>query len=209
MRKVAILSLSTCVLAFGALVMPTSESQAYIHHKAACGAKHHHSYPSYNSFGSFSFISWGYHMKHVTPCPPTRDSKIGGQIAVGCGLAAASSAMIVAAIKGNDKTDPRQATIFEAGWSVSACPVFLPWSILVSAMCQDNKATYEIARQAYRLNARAGGSIDNTPFTNAYYQACREGTLSKDFLVFLKANNLPLSSYYLSAKSKPVLKARG
>jgi len=117
--------------------------------------------------------------------------------------------MIVAAIKGNDKEDPRQATIFEAGWSVSACPVFLPWSLLVSAMCPDNKATYEIARQAYRLNARTGGTIDNTPFTNAYYEACREGTLSKDFRAFLKANHLPLSSFYLSAKSKPVLRARG
>jgi hypothetical protein len=145
---------------------------------------------------------------HKCAKPSVRDHNHAGQWAVGCGIAAASGAMIVSAIKGSDKEDPRQATIFEAGWSVSACPVFLPWSLLVTALCPDNKATYEIARQAYRLNARAG-VIDNTPFTNAYYQACREGTLSKDFLAFLKANHLPLSSYYLSAKSKPVLRARG
>lgn len=204
MRKLAILSLSTAVLAFGAMVIPTTESQAHFS-KAGCGTTRH--IPTYN-FGRFEFISYFKKVKS-TPCPPTRESKIGGQIAVGCGLAAASSAMIVAAIKGADKEDPRQATIFEAGWSVSACPVFLPWSLLVSALCPDNKATYEIARQAYRLNARAGGAIDNTPFTNAYYQACREGTLSTEFRAFLKANHLPLSSYYLSAKSKPVLRARG
>jgi hypothetical protein len=198
MRKVAILSLCTFVLAAAGMVLPTSPSHAQVSHRQ-CGPQQIQ-YPS--------FLSEIYIIKHNVPCP-TKEDKIGGKIAVGCGLAAASSAMIVAAIKGNDKNDPRQATIFEAGWAVSACPVFLPWSLLVSALCPDNKATYEIARQAHRLNARAGGAIDNTPFTNAYFEACREGKLSKDFRAFLKANHLPLSSFYLSAKSKPVLRARG
>jgi hypothetical protein len=61
--------------------------------------------------------------------------------------------------------------------------------------CPDNKATREIARQAYRYARKFGaGAVDYTPFTNAYAEACRQGTLSVDFRAFLKSKGMRLSS---------------
>jgi hypothetical protein len=85
--------------------------------------------------------------------------------------------MIGAAVHAGDKKDPRQSTIFEAGWYASACPVFLPWSLLVSVTCPDNKATYEVARLAYLYTKKRPGA-DQGAFTNAYAEACRERRLS-------------------------------
>ena len=97
------------------------------------------------------------------------------------------------AILANNKNDPRQLTINEAAWAASACPFLLPWAFVVQATCPDNKATREIARRAYRY-ARKFGAVDYTPFTNAYAEACRQGTLSVDFRAFLKSKGMRLSS---------------
>jgi hypothetical protein len=129
------------------------------------------------------------------PQQPPRASHHVGPIAIGCGLATASAEMIGAAANAGNKNDPRQSTIFEAGWYASACPIFLPWSLLVTATCPDNKATYEIARQAHRFGL-VHPVADWSPFTNAYTEACREGKLSTDFLAFLKANHLRLSAAF-------------
>ena len=129
------------------------------------------------------------------PAETVRDSHHVGPIAIGCGLAAASSEMIGAAANASNKNDPRQSTIFEAGWYASACPIFLPWSLLVTATCPDNKATYEIARQAHRF-ALKHPVPDWSPFTNAYTEACQQGKLSRDFLAFLKANHLRVSAAF-------------
>ena len=104
--------------------------------------------------------------------------------------------MIGAAVHAGDKNDPRQSTIFEAGWYASACPVFLPWSLLVSVTCPDNKATYEVARQAHRYGKKTG-TYNLAVFTDAYGPACRTGKLAPEFLAFLKTNHMPLSNFYL------------
>jgi hypothetical protein len=177
------------------MVIPTSESHAHFYMHKSCGSHHHTNYPSFNE-GRFSFFSWSW-MKHAkTPCPSARDNKVAGKWAIGCGFAAASATMIGTVIKANDKNDPRQLTIFEAGWHAAACPVLLPWALLVTATCSDNKATYEIARQAYRFNKRVLVP-DYSPFTAAYGEACRTGKLSPEFLAFLKTNRLALSKFYL------------
>ncbi|HEY6024764.1 MAG TPA: hypothetical protein VIV34_11395 [Pseudolabrys sp.] len=129
------------------------------------------------------------------PQPAPRETHNVGPIAVGCGISAAAAEMIGAAAHAGDKNDPRQSTIFEAGWYAAACPVFLPWSLMVTATCPDNKATYEIARQAHRYGL-THQSADWTPFTTAYGESCRNGKLSRDFLAFLKANHLKLSAAY-------------
>ena len=129
------------------------------------------------------------------PAPTPRNTHHVGPIAIGCGLAAASAEMIGAAVQAGDKNDPRQPTIFEAGWYASACPIFLPWSLLVTATCPDNKATYEIARQAHRFGL-THPVPDWSPFTNAYTEACQQGKLSSDFRAFLKANHLRLSAAF-------------
>lgn len=104
--------------------------------------------------------------------------------------------MIGTAVHAGDKKDPRQSTIFEAGWYASACPVFLPWSLMVTLTCPDNKATYEVARQAWRYGKKTG-NYSLPVFTEAYGPACRTGKLSPEFLAFLKANHMPLSKFYL------------
>jgi hypothetical protein len=77
--------------------------------------------------------------------------------------------------------------------ATSACPFLLPWAFLVQATCLDNKTTREIARQTYPY-ARKFAVVDYTPFTNAYEEACRQGTLSADFRALLKSNGMRLSS---------------
>ena len=194
MRKYITLSLMSLALALGVVMSQTSASNAwegYYYHKfnLAKFCKYHPS--SHKCFHS-----------------ETRSHNHTGQWAVACGIAAAGAEMIGAAVHGSDKKDPRESTIFEAGWYASACPVFLPWSLLVSATCPDNKATYEVARQAWRYGKKTG-TYNLAVFTDAYGPACRTGKLAPEFLAFLKANHMPLSTFYLSARSKPVLHARG
>ena len=134
------------------------------------------------------------------PCPVVKKPQQGGSSSshpywVACIAGSAVAEMIGSAIHHNDQNDPRQSTLFEAGWYAAVCPVLLPVALLISATCQDNKATYEIARQGRRYGL-THPSADWTPFTNAYAQACRDGTLSSDFLAFLRANGLRLSSAF-------------
>jgi hypothetical protein len=133
------------------------------------------------------------------PRTPTPTSSQGTHHAepwgVVCIMGAATAEIIGAVAHGNDKNDPRQSTIFEAGWYAAACPALLPLALVVSATCPDNKATYEIARQAHRYGL-THQPADWTPFTNAYGEACRTGKLSRDFRAFLKANGLKLSAAY-------------
>ena len=86
--------------------------------------------------------------------------------------------MVGTAIKGSDKKDPRQLTINEAGWASAACPFMLPWALLMQATCPDSKATYLVARLAFRAVKNHPG-IDQSAFTNAYSEACR-GKLSRE-----------------------------
>jgi len=113
------------------------------------------------------------------PPPSVRSHNNVGPWAVGCGIASAGSLMIGTAIHAGDKNDPRQLTINEAAWHSSACPFLLPWALIVQATCPDNKATYQVARLAFRY-VKKHGSADQSAFTNAYGEACRTGTLSRD-----------------------------
>jgi len=106
-----------------------------------------------------------------------------------CGISSAAAEIIGAVAHGNDKNDPRQSTLFEAGWYAAICPAMLPWALFVSATCPDNRATLAIARLAHRYGL-THPQADWTAFTNAYGQACRDGTLSPAFLSFLRANGM-------------------
>lgn len=132
----------------------------------------------------------------TTTTPSTPGSSFHPWPYVLCGVGSAAAEMIGAAVHANDKKDPRQSTIFEAGWYAAVCPVMLPLAIVVTATCKDNKATYEIARQAHRYGLKHEPA-NWTPFTNAYGDACRTGKLSPAFRAFLKANGLKLSAAYL------------
>ena len=113
------------------------------------------------------------------PAPPVHNTNHVGPWAIGCGLASASSLMIGTAIHAGDKNDPRQLTITEAGWHSAACPFLLPWALIGQAICPDNKATYQVARLAFRF-VKKHGPGDQSAFTNAYGEACRTGKLSRD-----------------------------
>jgi hypothetical protein len=113
------------------------------------------------------------------PQPPVHHSHNYGPWAIGCGFASAGSLMIGTAVHAGDKNDPRQLTINEAAWHSSACPFLLPWALIVQATCPDNKATYQVARLAFRF-VKKHGPGDQSAFTNAYGEACRTGTLSRD-----------------------------
>ena len=110
--------------------------------------------------------------------PSVRSENNVGPWAVGCGIASAGSLMIGTAIHAGDKNDPRQLTINEAGWHSAACPFLLPWALIAQATCPDNKATDQVARLAFRfLEKHPGG--DQSPFTAAYGEACRDGKLAR------------------------------
>ena len=120
--------------------------------------------------------------------PPTQHQSTDhtGAWAIGCGIASAGSLMIGTVIHAGDKNDPRQLTINEAGWHSAACPFLLPWALLVQATCPDNKATFEVARLAFRfLQKHKVG--DQSPFTTAYGEACRTGTLSHETRTLLNS----------------------
>ena len=102
-----------------------------------------------------------------------------GPWVAGCFAASVGSLMIGSAVHANDKNDPRQLTINEAGWYSAACPLFLPWALLVQATCPDNKATKQVARLAFRYVQKHQGG-DQSPFTAAYGEACRTGKLSRE-----------------------------
>lgn len=130
-------------------------------------------------------IAHGWYYVKPTPPPPPKPQPTGhgghhsGPLAIGCGVASAGSLMFGTVIKANDKKDPRQLTITEAGWASAACPFMLPWALLMQATCPDNKATYKVARLAYRAVKKHPG-IDQSAFTNAYGEACRTGKLSRE-----------------------------
>ena len=160
MRKFIVGSIVTGLLvALATLAMPVSESQAHCYGR--------------------------YCMPKVPKKPASQQQSTShvGEYWLFCGLATATSEIVGAAVNGNSATDPRQSTIFEAGWYAAACPAMLPWALLVSATCPDNRATLAIARLAHRYGL-THPSADWTPFTNAYGQACRDGTLSPAFLAF-------------------------
>ena len=113
------------------------------------------------------------------PQASVRSSHHVGPWAIGCGIASAGSLMIGTAIHAGDKNDPRQLTINEAGWHSAACPFLLPWALMTQATCPDNKATYQVARLAFRFLQKHGVG-DQSAFTNAYGEACRTGKLSRD-----------------------------
>jgi hypothetical protein len=129
---------------------------------------------------SFASEGWYRYMKVPKKEPvAVRSTNNTGPWAVGCGFASAGSLMIGTAIHAGDKNDPRQLTITEAGWHSAACPFLLPWALIGQAICPDNKATYQVARLAFRFVQKHGVG-DQSAFTNAYGEACRTGTLSRN-----------------------------
>ncbi len=131
---------------------------------------------------SFASEGWYRYMKvPKKPAAAVRSANNTGPWAVGCGFASAGSLMIGTAIHASDKNDPRQLTINEAGWHSAACPFLLPWALITQATCPDNKATYQVARLAFRFVKRHTAG-DQSAFTTAYGEACRTGKLSRDTL---------------------------
>jgi hypothetical protein len=90
------------------------------------------------------------------------------------------------AVQANDRNDPRQLTINETAWHSAVCPLFLPLALLVQSTCPDNRATYQIARFAFRFLLKHPQS-DQTPFTNAYAEACSTGRLSRATRAYLRS----------------------
>jgi hypothetical protein len=123
------------------------------------------------------------------PKPPhassTHKSHIGPWI-VGCEIASAGSLIIGTIVQANDGTDPRQLTINEAAWHSAVCPLFLPLAFLVQSTCPDNRATYQVARLAFRFLRRHPGG-NQSPFTNAYAEACNTGKLSPGTRALLRS----------------------
>ena len=113
------------------------------------------------------------------PVPVTHTDTTGPWV-IGCGFAAALSPMIGTAIKANDPDAKkrRQLTVTEAAWHASACPFLLPLAGIAQATCPDNKATYQVARLAFLFVAKHPGA-DQSAFTNANVEACRDGKLSR------------------------------
>jgi hypothetical protein len=115
----------------------------------------------------------------------THKSHIGPWV-VGCVMASAGSLIIGTIVQANDSNDPRQLTINEAAWHSAVCPFFLPLALLVQSTCPDNKATYQVARLAFRFLRRHPVG-DQSPFTNAYAEACHTGRLSHATRVYLRS----------------------
>jgi hypothetical protein len=117
---------------------------------------------------------------------PAKNHTNVGPWVVGCIMGSVTSLMVGSAVKANDKKEPRQLTINEAGWHAAACPIFLPWALLVQATCPDNKATKQVARLAF-LFLQKHKTGDQSKFTAAYGEACRTGKLSPKTVASLKA----------------------
>ena len=105
---------------------------------------------------------------------------------VGCVMASAGSLIAGTIVQANDSNDPRQLTINEAAWHSAVCPFFLPLALLVQSTCPDNKATHQVARLAFRFLRRHPGG-NQSPFTNAYAEACQTGRLSHATRVHLRS----------------------
>jgi invasion protein IalB len=128
-------------------------------------------------------------------CPPPPPPKNTPQSAhgtshggwfVGCGMASAGALMLGTVAKAHDRNDRRQLTLNEAAWLTAVCPGFLPLALLVQATCPDNKGTHEIARLAFRF-VRKHPSGNQSPFTDAYAEACSTGKLSRKTRAYLRS----------------------
>ena len=109
-----------------------------------------------------------------------------GPWVVGCVTASPGSLIAGSIVQANDTNEPRQLTINEAAWHSAVCPFFLPLALLVQSTCPDNKATYQVARLAFRF-LRRHPSGNQSPFTNAYAEACHTGRLSHATRAFLRS----------------------
>ena len=147
----------TALVAAAFLAAPMSQSQAHHHHHMK--------------------------LKHSTS---THSNNV-GPWAIACGASAVASVMIGTEINANNANpnNRRQLTITEATWYASACPFLLPLALVSTATCPDSKATYEVARLAFRYLAKHPGA-DQSAFTNAYGEACH-GQLSRATLRSLRA----------------------
>jgi hypothetical protein len=116
----------------------------------------------------------------------THSSSHVGSWIVACGIASAGSLIIGSIVQANDRNDPRQLTINEVAWHSAVCPLFLPLALLVQSTCPDNNATYQVARLAFRFLRRHPVG-DQSPFTNAYAEACHTGRLSSATRAFLRS----------------------
>ena len=128
-----------------------------------------------------------HHMKQPKHSVSTHNSNV-GPWAIACGASAVASVMIGTEIKANDpnQNNRRQLTITEATWHASVCPFLLPFALVSTATCPDNKATYQVARLAFLYVAKHPGA-DQSAFTNAYGEACRDHKLSRLTLRTLRA----------------------
>lgn len=122
---------------------------------------------------------------HHTTSSTHSSSHVGSWI-VACGIASAGSLIVGSIVQANDRDDPRQLTINEAAWHSAICPLFLPLALLVQSTCPDNRATYQVARLAFRF-LRQHPQGNQTPFTNAYAEACSTGRLSRASRAYLRS----------------------
>jgi hypothetical protein len=128
------------------------------------------------------------------PPPPHHDAPTGsshggsnvGPLIVACGMVSAGAVIAGTVVQANNQRDPRQLTINEAAWLAAICPGLLPVALLVQSTCPDNRATYQIARLAFRFVQRHPFG-DQTPFTNAYAEACENGRLSRKTRAYLRS----------------------
>lgn len=123
---------------------------------------------------------------HHNPPNSPHSSHSAGPYIVGCTMASAGSLIAGTIVQANDRHDPRQLTINEAAWLAAVCPGFLPLALLVQSTCPDNRATYRVARLAFRF-LRRHPQGDQSPFTNAYAEACATGRLSRATRVYLRS----------------------
>jgi hypothetical protein len=116
----------------------------------------------------------------------THSSSNAGPWVVGCTMLSAGALIVGTVAQANDRRDPRQLTPTEAAWLAAVCPGFLPIALLNQTTCPDNRATYRIARLAYRF-LRRHPQGDQTPFVNAYTEACRTGRLTRETRIQLRS----------------------
>jgi hypothetical protein len=130
------------------------------------------------------------------------NAQLGQAITIAC-MVGVGITIGQAAAQGNDPVDPRELTYSQLG-GLGMCAPAAPAVMIAMAMCPDNPAVLEVARQGRLYNFTRRGRIEqelNLPrpaaLTHAYHDACKHGRLSAEYLAFLKANGMKLTQRYL------------
>jgi hypothetical protein len=105
---------------------------------------------------------------------------------IGC---MATPALEMAATTYVNQTERRQLTLYEAYALGMFCLPAAPFAIVGMVSCPDNHATREIAKLAYRFVQLYPGQ-SQAPFTEAYADACRTGTVPRSLRDFAHKHRL-------------------